>query len=165
MCSPWRSGHSVLSGVIVSRGQTNLIDYYSVLLLCVCIIHPGPWITNWMGVVFIFLLESPLRLAANCSRIQVVQRSKARTPPQAGRKKHTQRCFTQLWLYTSASLFTKYRMSHPLQHSSSVASTFQEFAPHSSAFISVNNAALQGRQDTQCCTLTQSACGSMIMWI
>lgn len=33
ICSPWRSGHSALSGVAVSRGQTNLIDYYFVLLV------------------------------------------------------------------------------------------------------------------------------------
>ena len=71
----------------------------------------------------------------------------------------SKRCFPLLCLYTSASLFSKYRVPHPLRHVSGVTSKFQEFEPHSSAFTCRRDEMLSAA------LLTQSACGSMIMWI
>lgn len=123
----------------------------------VCVIHPGPWITNWKGVILFFIgISAGQLLWQSCCAAQ------RNTQTATGKQKET--------LYSA--LTTHLGISSPnahchisLQHSFSVTSKFQELAPHSSAFISVNDAALQCRQGAQRCTLTQSACGSMIMWI
>ena len=140
--------------------QTLYITYF---LLCVIkTLYPFVPVTQ----VYIFIQSGEVRSTGTWGLLRRMSRSTCRVRTGGLEAVHlrsdhswwnwkwagSNRRFPLLCLFTSASLFSKYRVPQPLRHVSGVTSKFQEFVPHSSAFTSANNAALQEKRDAQCCT-------------
>lgn len=84
---PRHFGHSILSGVAVSRGQTNMIDYCSILLVMLAYYIQG--LIEWVLFGFYFFYwESLLRLLFNCSFNHIMQHTKTSPLPQVYIKTH-----------------------------------------------------------------------------